>query len=79
MLTSNENRKFGVDVDKLARITYGYISEGAKYEEITTDDWFDHEVQSLMDRYPEGNFDKDMLKATIRREIEALMELNLMS
>lgn len=79
MLTSNENRKFGADVDKLARITYGYISEGAKYEEITTDDWFDHEVQSLMDRYPEGNFDKDMLKATIKREIEALMELNLMS
>lgn len=74
MLTSNEIRKFGADVNKLATIAYGYISEGAEYDEVTTDDWFDNEVRSLMDKYPEGNFDKDMLKATIKRKIKELTD-----
>ena len=77
MLTSNENRKFGVDVDKLARITYGYISEGAKYEEITTDDWFDNEVQSLMDRYPEGNLDKTVVSDRVKKIVKGLMNQHL--
>lgn len=77
MLTSNENRKFVVDVDKLARITYGYISEGAKYEEITTDDWFDNEVQSLMDKYPEGNLDKTVVSDLVKKIVKGLMNQHL--
>ena len=74
MLTGNEIRKFGADVNKLATIAYGYISEGAEYDDVTTDDWFDNEVQCLMGKYSEGNFDKDMLKAAIKRKIKELMD-----
>ena len=77
MLTNSEIRMLGADVDKLARITNGYISEGAKYEEVTTDDWFDHEVQSLMDKYPEGNLDKTVVSDRVKKIVKGLMNQHL--
>lgn len=77
MLTNSEIRMLSSDVDKLARITNGYISEGAKYEEITTDEWFDHEVQSITDRYPEGNLDKTVVSERVKKIVKGLMNQHL--
>lgn len=77
MLTNSESRMLSSDVDKLARITNGYISEGAKYEEITTDEWFDHEIQTIMDRYPEGNLDKTVVSERVKKIVKGLMNQHL--
>lgn len=64
---------FNKDVDKLAIIANGYISEGAKYEEIINGYWFDQEVQSIVDRYPEYTGDEEHLKSFIAAKIKDLM------
>lgn len=65
---------FDKDVDKLARIANGYISEGVTYEEITTGNWFDYEVRSILDRYPEYPGDKERLKKFVAIKIKELMD-----
>lgn len=72
MLAKDELRRYSRDVDNLAIIANGYISEGAKYEEIINGYWFDQEVQSIIDRYPGSNDTKENLKDFIAEKIKLI-------